>query len=435
MKILIVETVWMGKASYKLFDKTLLTAFSILPMLYARQIAAITPKNHTVIVINERYTPIDFNEQYDLVNINFTTATSPRAYHIADTFRSKGIPVVLSGLHASALPEEAKQHADSVLLGHGELNWLTLLEDFENKKLQPLYPSPPYTPSIHIPPTEIHLPGFVVTGAIEATRGCPYQCDFCPETMVSQGSFFTRPVDDVIKEIKALPQKTIMFYDNSLTVNPEYAKMLFKKMKGLHKRFFCNGNTNVLARDPDFVRLSKEAGCVAWLIGFESVSQESLNSIGKTTNIVDDYQQAVQNIHENGMIVIGCFILGFDTDTPEIFHQTLTTIQQLQLDIADFSILTPFPGTSIYQTYEKEGRLLTKDWTHYTFKEVVYTPKQMTPEELQQGVQWLYQNFYNPSYTLKRIIKSLRGGLCPFVVVLARNAVAMMNSRRLFPSK
>jgi len=432
MKILIIENVWMGSAKYGFFDKTLLTTFSILPMLYARQIAAITPKNHSVTFINERYAKIDFEEPYDIVNINFTTSTAPRAYEIADTFRTKDVTVVLSGLHASCLPEEAKQHADSVLLGRGETNWLKLLDDYEKNKLKPFYKHLDYNNSLHIPPTNVSLPGFVITGAIEATRGCPYQCEFCPETKISGGShFYARPVGEVIDEIKSIPQKTIMFYDSSLTINPKYSKDLFRKMKGLKKKFFCNGNSNVLANDLELVELSKEAGCVAWLIGFESISQETIDEIGKTTNKVDEYKQAVKNIHDEGMAVIGCFIFGFDTDKPSVFNETLQVIKELEIDVADFCILTPFPGTPIFNRLEKDGRILTKDWSKYTLKNVVFKPKNMSSDELLDGVRKMYINFYSTQYTVKRVVKSLHLGLYPYLVVLARNAVAKMNSRRL----
>ena len=363
MKILIIETVWMGQEKYGFFDKTLLTTFSILPTLYARQIAAITPKKHTVIVINERYQPIDYNEKYDLININYTTSTAPHAYQIADTFREKGISVVLSGLHASALPEEAKQHADSILLGRGEMNWLKLLEDFENNNLQPLYQPISYDSSTYIPPVNIALPGFRLTGAIEATRGCPYKCEFCPEIYLSNGSsFYKRPISDVIEELRSIPQKTIMFYDASLTIDPTYTKQLFKKIKPLRKRFFCNGNVDVLANDLRLVKLSKDAGCIAWLIGFESISQVTIDKVGKKTNKVDDYMKAVENIHNNRMAVIGCFMFGFDTDHQNVFQDTLEMIQQSKIDICDFCVLTPFPGTPLYKQLKKEGRIITDEW-------------------------------------------------------------------------
>ncbi len=430
MNILIIENVWMGKVKYGFFDKTLLTMFSVLPTLYARRIAAITPKTHTVEVINERYTRIDFDKPYDLVHINFATSSTTRAYEIADGFRKKGIAVVLSGMHASVLPDEAKQHANSILLGPGELNWLKLLKDVENNKLKPLYLPVKFDSSVHIPPTNIKLPGFVLTGAIEATRGCPYRCTFCRETNQPGGSqFYKRPVDEVISEIKNLPQKAFTFYDTSLTIDPAYTKFLFTKMKGLGKKFSCNGNVDVIARDKELVRLSKEAGCVSWLIGFESVSQETLDAIDKKTNTVEEYRQAVQNLHDNDMIAIGCFVFGFDTDTKDVFNDTLAMIKELKLDVADFLVFTPFPGTPLFNKIEEEGRILTKDWSKYNMKNVVFEPKNMTQKELLQGIGKMYKEFYSAPYTIRRVINSLKFGFYPFFLVLERNVNASMQMR------
>ena len=344
--------------------------------------------------------------------------------------------MVLSGFHASALPEEAKQHADSIILGWGEINWLKLLDDFEKNKLRPFYKPMKYDKSVHIPPTNIELPGFVITGAVQATRGCPYRCDFCPETNIPSGSqFYARPSDEVIAEIKSIPQKTLMFYDTSLTIKPDYTKSLFRGMKGLNKKFFCNGNVDVLALDKEFVRLSREAGCVSWFIGFESVSQKTLDNVGKSTNKVKEYSQAVKNIHDNKMAVIGSFIFGFDTDTLDVFNETLKMIKNLMIDVVDFCILTPFPGTPLFNKLEKEGRILTMDWSKYTMKNVVFQPKNMTTEELMQGVRKMYAEFYSNSYTLLRVVKSFKFGLYPFFLVLARNAVSNMNRRILFTPK
>ncbi|MCK4416327.1 MAG: B12-binding domain-containing radical SAM protein [Thermoplasmatales archaeon] len=436
MKILVIENFWVAGRKLKSFEILLLNTFSILPTLYARQLAAITPKKHSVEVVDERYSTINFEEKYDIVLINFNFSSVMRAYEIADTFRRKNIPVVLSGWYASAVPKEAKIHADSVLIGKGELSWLKLLDDFEKNNLKPFYQPTKYDNSVKIPPTNVDIPGFVITGAIEATRGCPYRCEFCPEAIVPGDSqYYARPVDEVIAEIKSMPQKTLMFYDNSLTINPDYSKSLFKKMKALNKKIFCNGNSDVLARDKELVRLSKEAGCVSWLVGFESVSQKTLDEIGKTSNRVEEYFQAVKNIHGHGMAVIGSFMFGFDSDTKDVFDETLKTIKELEIDVADFCILTPVIGTPVFNKLEKEGRILTKDWSKYDMKNVVFEPKNMTPEELLQGVRRMYAEFYSTSYTVKRVVKSLRLGLYPFFLVLARNAVANMNSKLLFTSK
>ena len=224
MKILVIENFWVAGRKLKSFEILLLNTFSILPTLYARQLAAITPKKHSVEVVDERYSTINFEEKYDIVLINFNFSSVMRAYEIADTFRRKSISVVLSGWYASAVPEEAKIHADSVLIGKGELSWLKLLDDFEKNNLKPFYQPTKYDNSVKIPPTNVDIPGFVITGAIEATRGCPYRCEFCPEAIVPGDSqYYARPVDEVIAEIKSMPQKTLMFYDNSLTINPGYS--------------------------------------------------------------------------------------------------------------------------------------------------------------------------------------------------------------------
>ncbi|MFA5102323.1 MAG: radical SAM protein [Candidatus Thermoplasmatota archaeon] len=430
MNILIVETVWMGGAPYTFLQKTLLTTFSIIPTLQARELAAITPKHHTVTVLNERYAKISYETKYDVVLITFVTSTAPRAYMIADTFRKKGIPVVLSGFHASGLPDEAKQHADSVLIGRNESAWLTVLRDIEQKRLQPFYHAPPYNPSVILPASQVRLPGFMMIGALEATRGCPYQCEFCPETNIEGGAvYFKRPIPEVIAEIKRIPQKTLMFYDTSLTIDPDYTKELFKKMKGLKKKFFCNGNVDVLAQDKELIRLSKEAGCLAWLVGFESFCQTTLNQIGKTTNTVREYAQAVKNIHSQKMVVIGDFIFGFDTDTPEVFDKTPSLIRYLEIDVADFSILTPFPGTPLFKKLDTQGRILTKDWKFYNMGHAVFQPTHMTPKELEEGVQRVSREYYSTLMTIKRVVRSLRWGVPSFFVALTRNLIAMRRGR------
>jgi len=426
-----IENFWLGGKKLRFYETLLLNTFSILPSLYARQLAAITPKEHSVTIVNERYSTINFTENYDIVLIHFNFSSATRAFEIADTFQQKNIPVVLSGWYPSIFPKEAKNHSDSVLIGKNETCWLELLNDFENDTLKSIYGPKKFDTSVTIPPTKVAIPGFMMTGAVEATRGCPYMCEFCPETNIPGGAqYFSRPIDEVIDEIRSIPQKIIMFYDNSLTINPTYTKSLFNKMIGLHKKFFCNGNVDVLAHDIELVRLSKEAGCTAWLVGFESISQNTLDAIGKTTNMVKEYRQAIHNIHDHHMVVIGEFMFGFDIDTPDVFEKTLKVIKELQIDIADFSILTPFPETPLFKKLDDEKRILTKDWKYYDMGHAVFIPNHMTPEELEEGVRRIYNEFYEMSFTIKRIIRGLRWGVYPFFAILARSLVAMMAGRR-----
>ncbi len=437
MKILLIEQVRTTAIPPRLLEKMFLTMFSILPSLYSRRLAAITPKEHTIVLINERYQSIPFDTSPHLVVIHFNTASAYRAYVIADSFRQKKIPVVLCGMHASALPEEALEHADSVLLGRGEANWLTLVNDIEHDRLKKIYPPEPNQQcSIPIPPTSVFLPGFQLTGALEATRGCPYQCNFCPESHTPGGHlFFMRPVNEVIEEIRHIPQKTIMFYDLTLTANTTYAKEIFIKMKSLRKKFFCNGNVDALATDEELVRLAHEAGCIAWLIGFESFTQQTISIVGKTTNKVSEYKKAVDLIHSYNMVVIGDFMFGFDTDTPDVFETTMTEIKKLNIDVADFSILTPFPGTPIFQYFSNDKRIITRDWKQYTMHSVVFQPKHMRPEDLANGVAYMYNEFYSPLRTIQRIVRGSTYGIFPFFLLLGRNIIALFGKRNLTSSK
>ena len=429
MKILIIENVSLGGRKYGFFEKSLLTAFTVLPTLNARHIAAITPKKHSVKVANERYDKISFTKEYDIVNINFVTSTTSRAYEIADKFKKLGVKVVLSGLHPSLNIDEAKTHCDSILPGSGELAWLDLLKDFEVGKIKPIYESK-FDDKTHLPADNINLPGFVLTGAMEATRGCPYKCEFCRESHIPNGSnYFKRPISDVIDEIKNLPQKAFTFYDASLTIDTTYTKKLFKELKTVKKHFSCNGNSDVLAKDIELVKLSKKAGCVSWLIGFESISEDTLKEMGKKTNKIDEYKKAVQNIHDNGMIAIGCFIFGFDTDKKDAFDKTLKFINKLGIDAVDFLVLTPFPGTPLFEKLEKQGRITTNDWSKYNMRNVVFKPKNMSDKELFEGVKKTYNEFYKISTSFRRIIRSMRYGFYPFLLVFERNFFASVNNR------
>jgi len=433
MNILLIEQLQTNETTYKPLEKIILTTFSILPTLYVRRISAITPKEHQVTILNERYMPLDLNKTYDLVVIHFTTAQSWKAYEVADKFRSKNIPVVLCGLHATSLPDEGLEHADSILFGRGEANWLTLLKDAKNNSLKKMYPAEPYENiPIQIPPTNVDLPGFQIIGAIEATRGCPYSCDFCPESNIKQGSFyFKRPVNEIIEEIHALPQKIFMFYDTSLTVDPVFTKELFTKIIPLKKKFFCNGNVDVLSEDEELVALSKKAGCIGWLVGFESISQETIQEIGKNTNKVSLYQQTIDMIHKHHMMVIGDFMFGFDTDTPDVFKMTVNKILNLGIDVADFTIATPFPGTPFYKQLEKNNRIRTKDWSKYNMYSVVYEPKKMTQKELNRGIRQVYGQFYSPKNTLIRLARAFHLGWYPFFSVINRNLISLIASLKI----
>lgn len=410
--------------SHSFFTK-LVKVFSYPPKSAFEALADVTPQEHSIEIIDERFEKIDFEEDYDIIGISAMTNQAPRAYTVADEFRRREKKVVLGGWHPSALPEEAKQHADSVVIGEAEDLWPQLLKDIDKGKLKQIYKQERPVDLSSVPITgsgKIKQKAFRSAVTIEATRGCPHGCDFCAIThSPGRRIFRVRPIERVIEEIQLLPQKYLLFRDASLTIDPEYTKRLFKHMKELDKKIFCYGNANVLLRDEELLKLACEAGCIAWAIGFDSVSQKSIDAIGKTTNKVNEYKAVINKIHDFGMNVEGSFMFGFDADTSDIFDCTLDFVCDCELDEAEFYILTPFPGTPLFDRLEKQNRILIRDWSKYDGTNVVFKPKHITAEELIDGIKKMYDGFYNPSNILKIIGRYVNKGFFPLVTITSRS--------------
>ena len=373
------------------------------PSLTLQQIAGVTPKEHYVKIIDERYEDIDFSKNYDLVGISCLTYNSLRGYEISEKFRRKGIHVIFGGYHASLLPEEVKKHCDSVVIGEAEITWPLLLKDYSNGKLKPFYKADRVVNSDEIPAARhdigVYTPFFE---AVQATRGCPTGCEFCAMNIVEGKKFRARPVDNIINEMISIRAKRIFFSDASLTINPKYSKELFKEMVALNKKFDCFGNINVISRDDEFLRLSREAGVIKWYLGIESISQENINQAGKGTNKVENYAKAIRKIKDYGMTVTGFFIFGLDHDTPKIFERTLQAMYDWDLDEASFSIVTPYPGTRLFNRLEKEKRIINYDWSKYTEGNLNIKLNKMTQEELIDGIKKIAFNFYSIKSIFRR---------------------------------
>lgn len=428
MKILFV---WAGPINLKFrskpqnrpFNDSLTKMSSIQNLLVFKILSALTPKEHSIDVVEVHHpSDIDYDKKYDIVGITCMTQYVLLAYELADEFRRRGVPVVLGGYHPSALPEEAKQHADSVVVGEAEITWLQLLEDLQNGKLKPFYWQERPFDLAKIPVIKSFSEQEMI--GIQATRGCPYGCEFCSITHAKFGNIFrTRSVRDVIEEIISIKKDLFIFFDNSLTINPNYTKQLFREMKELNKKFIAYGNINVLGKDKEFLKLANEAGCVGWVIGFESISQKTIKNIGKTTNNVEEYASSVRKVHEYNMYVNGSFIFGFDTDTKDVFNTTLDAIKYIEIDNPLVFPLVPYPGSLVFEKFDSEGRILTKNWNRYNFEDVVFQPKNMTREELLQGIFNLDDELYSTSNTMRRIFNSFKLGFYPFRII-AFNSIA-----------
>lgn len=374
--------------------------------LALEQVAALTPSNHDLEIVIETFKEIDFNNNYDLVGISCLTCNAIRGYEIADKFRKRNITVVFGGYHASILPEEVKQHADSVVIGEAEQIWEQLLIDFQNKKLKPFYKSTKFTDPDKIPPPRRITTGKPMYASIQATRGCPNRCKFCAMQMIEGSIFRPRPIKNIVEEIREIKCKNLFFVDSSMTLNPNYSKSLFKEIKEFNKRIECFGNINVFEKDEKFLKLASDAGCFRWLIGIESISQKTINNIGKFTNKVEKYAKAIKNIQDYGMMVTGLFMFGFDSDTKDVFDKTIEAINKWNLDSIACSILTPYPGTPLFYQLKNENRIFTYDWSKYTEGNVNFKPKNFTEKELITGVKKIVSDFYSYSNSIKRCMRS-----------------------------
>jgi len=395
-------------------------------------LAALTPDGNQIEYVEGSHPEINYNNDYDIVGISASTKNILLAYEIADRFRQKGIKVVIGGWHASALPEEAKQHADSVVIGEAEETWPQLLSDVENNNLKPFYIlTKPVNPNIIPNPKIAILPKGTRT-SVQATRGCVYECEFCSiVNMKFRKKFRMRSIDAVIQDIKSLSNRGFFFVDNSLTINPEYTKDLFRQMIPLNKKFYAYGNINTLGKDEELLKIAGEAGCLTWYIGFESIFQETINNCNKRSNKVENYKKTIKKIHDYGMNIMGSFIFGFDSDYLDVFNKTDEFIRKNNVDIPLLRILTPFPGTPIYERLNNEGRILTKDWSKYDLYNVVFQPKHLTVKELEINIQKLKKRQYNLSTSLSRVAKSVRLGPDIFLETVSMNIFLLTRNKNL----
>lgn len=376
-------------------------------------IAALTPSDWDVQIIDSRVQEIDHSIKADLVGLTAFTGEVPYAYAAADRFRKAGIPVVMGGVHVSALPQEALQHADSVVVGEAEYVWKDLLRDLENKRLKPIYHAEQFcdmlnmvAPAYDLMDVKMHGGGY----ALQATRGCPFDCDYCAVTGVFGRTFRMRPVAEVVSAVKAFPGRDFFFLDDNICGNSAYAKELFKAIVPLKKRW--GGQTSItFTRDNELLRLYQASGGRYALIGFETITQEGLAGVNKPWNKAAEYAGAVRQIHAAGINILGSFIFGLDGDDISVFDRTLEFIMENNIDAAQFHILTPFPGTRLYDAMKAQNRIIDTDWAKFTTCEVVYTPKNMTPGQLQDGYHRVYRQTYSIPNILKRVLRRFDSGI------------------------
>ncbi len=362
-------------------------------------LAALTPDEFEIEIINEQIEEIDFDDPVDIVGISTMTANCDRSYQIADRFRDKGVTIVMGGIHASFLPDEALTHCDSVVIGEAENSWGQVLDDWKNQRLKKIYRSELLVnmSDVPIPRRDLDLTvGFV--DKLESSRGCPFRCEFCSTNLHFGNTHRTKPIDKVVSDIGSIHRNKkenhyLFFTDDNIIGNIKYAKQLFKAITPLNVRWVSQCSINIV-NDDELLMLAAQSGCEALSVGFESLSEESLIEAGKTINKVSRYETQIKKMKDSGIEhILGNFVFGFDPDDESVFERTIEFIMKNEMD-AYLTILTPYPKTQLRHRMEKAGRILHSNWSQYDGMHCVFKPRQMSPQKLEEGLYWAYQQVY-----------------------------------------
>ncbi|WP_461538269.1 B12-binding domain-containing radical SAM protein [Spongorhabdus nitratireducens] len=367
-------------------------------------LSAVTPDWVDVDMVDETSQgPADPDINVDLVAIFMSTPDALRGYELGDHYRRRGIKVVFGGLHATFVSEETLQHADAVMRGEAEQLWPQLLNDFYQGKMAQRYESaepPSMVKMAPYPHDYIDLKPYDEMGSVMVSRGCRFKCDYCTVHKFFP-TFRTRPVAEVVDEIKASGLEYLELHADNLIADRNYALELFEALKPLNIKWMAEATLNIAQHD-DILQAAAESGLFYLLVGVETPSQEALKASGKGFIKIDRVKENIAKLHEYQIAVDSAMIFGFDAHKPDIFEQSLEFADEVEFDTCSAAILTPFPGTELYQRLDQEGRLLTKDWSRYDCSHAVFEPKHMTPDELEEGADWFHRKYNSFGRSTKR---------------------------------
>lgn len=357
------------------------------------------------VIYDETAGTIPLDLAADLVCITCITGTSPRCYAYADYFRSRGMTVVLGGVHPTMLPNEAQRHADVVMTGFAEQTFPRMLWDFAAGCLERRYvQNEDYRiEGRPTPRRELLNPKrYITMHTVEAVRGCSLPCTFCAYPAAFGKTIYKRPVKEVVAEIEAMDSREVLFPDVNLIADRSYAVELFTAMIPL-KKMWLGLATSQVGIDDELVRIFSKSGCKGLLIGFESVCQRSQDYVRKGVNKVSSYEELMKKLHHAGILVQGCFAFGGDNEDATVFEQTVEMVTRAKIDLPRYSILTPFPGTRYYRELEEQGRITERDWAMYDVEHCVFRPARMTVEELETGTEWAWRQTYRWGNITRRL--------------------------------
>ncbi|MBT8079625.1 MAG: B12-binding domain-containing radical SAM protein [Gammaproteobacteria bacterium] len=388
-----------------IFRKSLRYSPLTLPTL-----AALVPDDieHELSLFDEGIEDIPDVLDADLVGITVITGTANRAYEISRRLRQQGITVVMGGPHVTLVPEDAAPHADAVVTGYAEDSWPRLIRDFAAGQLQNRYVQAPDLSLAGRPFARRDLVSrnrYSHTHVFEASRGCVHRCDFCVVPSAWGRTPYQKPVHEVIDEIRSTGARRAIFIDLNLVADPDYAAELFEALVPLDIQW-AGLATSLLARNAALLELCARSGCIGLLVGFESISQSGLKTVHKGFNTPAEYREWMQRFHEHGIAINGTFVFGLDTDTRDSFEETAQFVIDAAIDLPRFAVLTPFPGTPLFERLDREGRILTRNWELYDGQHVVFKPLQMSVNELEKGHHGVWNKVYSYSSIARRMMQT-----------------------------
>ena len=397
--------------------------------LPAAVLAGLTPQDVEIKFYDDRMESIPFDEPTDGVALSVETYTAKRAYQIATEYRKRGVPVIMGGFHATLCPEDAGRYAEALVIGEAEGLWPELVDDLRHGTLKRRYSSASRPSLAGLRPDRGIFRGkkYLPVGLVELGRGCKFKCDFCAIQAMFQNTNSTRPIEEVVEEVKDVGRRTrlLFFVDDNMTADPGPAKRLFELLAPLQIPWVSQTSIQA-AQDDELLDLMASSGCKGVLIGFESLEEENLAAMNKAFNTArGGYETALAKFYERGISVYGTFLFGYDYDTHETFRRSLEFAKQNGLFITAFNHVTPFPGTPLYQRLASENRLLSEAWwldEDYSYGQVPFKPANMTPEELEQGCFAARRAFYAwPSIFRRGLAGPNRAGILKLHLFLLAN--------------
>jgi radical SAM superfamily enzyme YgiQ (UPF0313 family) len=406
-----------------------------IPPLTLPVIAGLTPKDIDIKLCDESVEGVDFNTDADLIGITGITSQINRGYEIADIFRAKGKKVIMGGIHVSAMPHEAKKHADSILIGEAEEVWEGIIEDFRNGCLKEEYQADTYTDlkKLVIPrydllklnryrsSTGTNIPRL----PLQTTRGCPFNCKFCSVTRFWGPKIRTKLLENVEKEllqIKSLGTNRIFFTDDNFIANISYTKNLLELLEKYDFSWICQVSTNIHKHE-DLISEMGKVGCSAMYIGVETFSEENLENINKDFNKMADYEKLFTIFNKYNIRVTASMMIGLDGDTRETLNDMVQHLIRLRASYAVFYTLMLLPGTQLREDFLKENRIIDYNWDHQNGTEVTFKPKSFQSEELRDYYWELYKQFYSYQSIIRRIftLNNLKGKVNSILIPLKTN--------------